>query len=125
MHALAAATQDVAIDALCISSTNPGERGQYNGWMQTGMLLGRALMGGGALVMAPYIGDQAVIGLLVLLTTFSTILLLMSPLPSIAESGVRHRWTEIRDSALMALGDKNTWIGLLFAATGGAACKSL
>ncbi len=125
MHALAAATQDVAIDALCISSTNPGERGQYNGWMQTGMLLGRALMGGGALVMAPYIGDQAVIGLLVLLTTFSTILLLMSPLPSIAEFGVRHRWTEIRDSALMALGDKNTWIGLLFAATGGAAFKSL
>ncbi len=48
LHAVAAATQDVAIDALCISVTRPDERGQYNGWMQTGMLLGRASLGGGA-----------------------------------------------------------------------------
>ena len=46
-HALSAATQDVAIDALCISATSPEERGQYNGWMQAGMLLGRSMMGGG------------------------------------------------------------------------------
>lgn len=47
LHAFAAATQDVAIDALCISSTSASERGQYNGWMQAGMLVGRAAMGAG------------------------------------------------------------------------------
>ena len=38
VHALAAATQDVAIDALCIAATEPGTRGQYNGWMQAAMV---------------------------------------------------------------------------------------
>ncbi len=73
-HALSAATQDVAIDALCISATAPGERGQYNGWMQAGMLLGRSMMGGGALVLAAYVGDAAIVGLLMMLTTFSMVL---------------------------------------------------
>ncbi len=61
VHAFAAATQDVAIDALCISVTSPAERGEINGWMQTGMLLGRAMLGGGALVISPYIGNQGVV----------------------------------------------------------------
>ena len=42
VHACAAATQDVSIDALCIASTPAEERGRLNGWMQAGMMIGRA-----------------------------------------------------------------------------------
>lgn len=127
VHAFAAATQDVAIDALCISSTSASERGQYNGWMQAGMLVGRAVMGGGALVMARYIGDTAVIALLILITTSSILLVIMShPKEDAAadHSGigrVREVWGSIKE----ACRQRNTWLGLLFAVTGGAAFKSL
>lgn len=84
-HAFAAATQDVAIDALCISETQPSERGQLNGWMQTGVLLGRAAMGGGALLLAEWIGDAAVVGVLIGITTFSGGLLLSHSPPAIHE----------------------------------------
>ncbi len=49
-HAFAAATQDVAIDGLCIVSAPHEERGRLNGWMQAGMLLGRSIFGGATLV---------------------------------------------------------------------------
>jgi MFS transporter (putative signal transducer) len=39
LHAFAAATQDVSIDAFCIGHSESGERGQLNGWMQAGMLI--------------------------------------------------------------------------------------
>lgn len=127
VHALAAATQDVAIDALCISTTLPSERGQYNGWMQTGMLLGRAAMGGGALVLVSYIGDAAVVVLLILITSFSIILVLMSRPAEHSRVTVTKR-THLRQvwrSVKQACGQRNTWLGLLFALTGGAAFKSL
>lgn len=41
LHAFAAATQDVAIGAWAISITPPEELGAINGWMQSGMLVGR------------------------------------------------------------------------------------
>lgn len=127
VHAFAAATQDVAIDALCISTTEVHERGRYNGWMQAGMLVGRAMMGGGALVLATYIGDSAVVGLLVVLTTFSAILVVMSPAPPDAAAADRDedRSGRLRDAAWQAICDRQTWLGLGFAATGGAAFKSL
>jgi MFS family permease len=126
-HAFAAATQDVSIDALCISSTDPGERGEYNGWMQTGMMLGRAMMGGGALVLSGYLGDQVVVGLLILLTTFSMVLVILSrpPVETFGSQGSRSRLLEVRESVSDALSDRNTWIGLGFAIIGGAAFKSL
>lgn len=127
VHAFSAATQDVSIDALCISTTAPGERGQYNGWMQAGMLLGRASMGGGALVMAQYIGDRAVVGLLILATTFSMLLVVMSRPPEnqhVAAGGRLH-WHYIRQSIGRAVAERNTWFGLTFALIGGAAFKSL
>ena len=48
-HALAASTQDAAIDALCIRYTPKDEFIQMNAWMQGGILTGRAVFGGGAL----------------------------------------------------------------------------
>jgi len=124
-HAMSASMQDVAIDALCISATHPGERGEYNGWMQTGMLLGRALMGGGGLVLASYLGDAAVVGILVVLTTFSAVLVMVVPLPTVAEVTGDQRWRYLVKTLASALAERNMWLGLLFAATGGAAFKSL
>ncbi len=129
VHALAAATQDVAIDALCIAVTAPGERGQLNGWMQTGMLSGRAMMGGGALVLASRVGDAPVVALLIGLTTFSLLLVAMARLPAAARVAGRESLTE-RSRAMLAvtrtaLGRRNTWLGLGFALLGGAAFKSL
>ncbi|MDA0588452.1 MAG: MFS transporter [Planctomycetota bacterium] len=130
MHAFAAATQDVAIDALCISVTDPTERGEINGWMQTGMLLGRAMLGGGALVIAPFVGDAGVVGLLIGVTTFSMILvLMMKPEAKVqlkleGEPAVSRRQAVGR-SVRQALKERNTWVGLAFALTGGAAFKAL
>ncbi len=58
VHAFLAATQDVAIDALCISALPPDERGRANGWMQAGMLLGRSLFGGGTLLLLSVLGPS-------------------------------------------------------------------
>lgn len=128
LHALAAATQDVAIDALCISVTDPTERGRLNGWMQAGMLLGRALMGGGALVIAAQLGDEAVVLLLLAIILTPLLLLLPARLPRAARS---HRGTlldrarEVGRESWLALGQRRTWLGLGFAFVGGAAFKSL
>ena len=134
VHALSAATQDVAIDALCISVTDETERGQLNGWMQSGMLAGRAAMGGGALVLGQWMGDAAVVVILISITTFSGGLLSMSRLPVTfpAESSTREdTHGTIRERLQLVLGDlafalksRRTWIGMLFALTGPAAYKA-
>ncbi len=134
-HAISAATQDVAIDAYCIASTNVGERGTYNGWMQTGMLLGRAMLGGGALVLSSYFGDTTVILLLIMVTTFSAAMVITIP--------ARGRSRRMSDSAAtdeeladaerlgifqalrLVLLHRNTWFGMFFGAIGPAVFKSL
>jgi MFS family permease len=131
VHAFAAATQDVAIDALCISVTAPAERGEINGWMQTGMLLGRAMLGGGALVIAPYVGNAGVVGLLIGVTTFSMLLVLCmaddlkSQLAGDEFVAPESRLRSVGQSVSQALRERNTWVGLAFALTGGAAFKAL
>ncbi len=126
VHALAAATQDVAIDALCISVTDLAERGRLNGWMQTGMLLGRAMFGGGALLMAARIGNQAVTGLLIATIAGSMLLLAGSRPPAAGlEQPLRERAIEVWREFVRAAAALSTWQGLLFAFLGGAAFKSL
>ncbi len=61
IHALCASTQDVAIDALAIQVAKSEERGLLNGCMQAGMLLGRSLFGGAALLVASIVGWTGVI----------------------------------------------------------------
>ncbi|MEQ9409113.1 MAG: MFS transporter [Fuerstiella sp.] len=151
MHAAAAATQDVAIDALCISVTDPSERGRLNGWMQAGMLSGRAAMGGGALLMSSLLGDAAVVIILVAATTLSGSLLLMSHLPRHQpqrdpNDGHEPAWQRLEErqerdqhpeslplssrirQICRDLGrvfrQKNTWLGLLFALTAPACFKA-
>ncbi len=128
VHAIAAATQDVAIDALCISVTERRERGRLNGWMQAGMLMGRSLMGGGAVILAGYIGKPSVVFVLFGVTTFSMLLVLMTKPPSTDETKRGHgaeRLQQVARSIARALRHRNTWLGLLFALTGGAVFKAL
>lgn len=125
-HACAAATQDVSIDALCIASTPPEERGRLNGWMQAGMMAGRAAMGGGALVLEKYVGPAAVVMILAALTTFSIgLVLLASSLETAPSGGGVARVRELLRELASALREPKTWGGLAVALVGGAAFKAL
>lgn len=130
LHAVCAATQDVAIDAYCIAQTEPGNRGAYNGWMQTGMMVGRAMMGGGALILSGFLGEKAIVGLLIFLTTFSGLLLaILGRSPARSEHELsgdqRPRFSGFLTAMRVASSDRNTWLGLAFALFGGAVYKSL
>lgn len=129
-HALFAASQDVAIDALCISLTEPEERGEYNGWMQTGMLLGRSLLGGGALILFARLGDQAVLSLLISAILFSGLLLwsFSEGRPNPVERShvsVASSWREFLLSIKLAFQERTTWLTVLFALTAAAAFEAL
>jgi PAT family beta-lactamase induction signal transducer AmpG len=121
-HAVAAATQDVAIDALCIRVTAPEERGRLNGWMQAGMLAGRAAMGGGALLLGTLLGHQRVVWLLVAITGFSMALLVGS---RPGERGAPTQPGPIATTLRKAVARPGTWAALALALLGGAAFKSL
>ena len=110
-HGFAAATQDVAIDALAIGAVPPGERGRLNGAMQAGMLTGRSVFGGGALLVAAWAGRAWLIVALVvwILAALGAATLLREVEPP------RERGRGV----LNALGEmvrmRGTWIGLAFA----------
>ena len=128
LHAFAAATQDVSIDALAIRSTGPAERGSLNGWMQAGMLLGRSAFGGGALYARHHFGDGAVIVLLVavLCTTLaSTLLFRDTSSLSTASVGLAQHLRDFRTHLRAALGRKSVWFGLAFAVTGAVAFEAV
>ncbi|MCR4376435.1 MAG: MFS transporter [Acidobacteria bacterium] len=111
VHGFAAATQDVAIDALAIGAVPPAERGRLNGAMQAGMLTGRSVFGGGALLVAAWAGRAWLVVALVvwILATLGAATLLREVEPP------RERGRGV----LSALGEmvrmRGTWIGLAFA----------
>lgn len=123
LHACAAATQDVAIDALAIASVSSAERGRLNGWMQAGMLLGRALLGGGALLLISSWGLQAVV--LIMLSILSASLVLIAgsreTVTESADAGDTSRARSVVESLLRAASQRRTWLALLLAGTAGAA----
>jgi MFS family permease len=131
-HALAAATQDVSIDALCISTVGPGQRGRVNGWMQAGMLLGRALFGGGALLLISRTSLVAAVVVLVAVL-WSTALIMVFWRPRKPSAAERTTMQEAAPAAAMddgfrladILRDRRTWIAIAFALVGGAAFESL
>jgi PAT family beta-lactamase induction signal transducer AmpG len=133
LHAVCAATQDISIDALCVHQSSTEERGSLNGWMQCGVLLGRAAMGGGALVLEEWIGFPGVVGVLMGLILISATLLMFSIEQQASRAGdlsegnttffyrvramFRELWYSVRASGI--------WAGLLFTLTAPAAFKSL
>jgi PAT family beta-lactamase induction signal transducer AmpG len=127
-HAVCAATQDVSIDALCISTTTHHERGAINGWMQAGMLAGRALLGGGALVLSSHVGDRWIIALLIAVIWLPSVLLLASREPRAAIPFGSAEGTRGRDFLSLLktiLRQRTTWFGLLFAALAGAGFEAV
>lgn len=111
VHACAAATQDVAIDALAIGVVPPAERGRLNGAMQAGMLIGRSLFGGGILLVGEWFGRGWIIGALIawILTALMAAVLLQEPEP--AREGAR----SFLGAAAAMLRLRATRVGLTFA----------
>ncbi len=135
LHAFAAATQDISIDALCIQQSDPSERGALNGWMQCGVLVGRAAMGGGSLVLEHWIGFPAVVMVLIGLVLFSVLLLafaretswsvLHPPTAQVSQVTFAHRFVAMFGELLVAVRAGGIWLGLICALLAPAAFKSL
>jgi PAT family beta-lactamase induction signal transducer AmpG len=128
VHAFAAATQDVSIDAFAINTVDPAERGALNGWMQAGMLVGRSVLGGGALMLEPVIGEQAVFGLLLACIWLPMLLLVMKKVEARAMAAgrnARERFASFTATLRAAAGRRTTWIGLLIAGISGAGFEAV
>jgi MFS family permease len=123
-HGVAAATQDVSIDALCMATTTPAERGAYNGWMQVGVLLGRATMGGGMLAVFSLLGNVGAVCLLIATVLFSMALLFVTRLPTTAHSRKPPSFATLSTTYRRAFTERSTWWGVAFALVAGAAFKS-
>ena len=69
IHNIFAATQDIAIDALAVSTLQEDERGTGNGFMFGGAYLGQGLGGGGALFVAGFFSFEAALAYACILMT--------------------------------------------------------
>jgi MFS transporter, PAT family, beta-lactamase induction signal transducer AmpG len=118
-HAFAAATQDVAIDALAINSVPPRDRGLLNGCMQAGMLVGRSLFGGGALLVAATLGRGWMISALVAWIWLAMLVLMFVREPD-ALAPSHERLAEFRRNLRRALRRRVVWIGIAVALISGA-----
>lgn len=114
-HAFAAATQDVAIDALAINSVAPARRGLLNGCMQAGMLTGRSLFGGGALVLASWAGPGWMLAALVAWILLAMPAALLLEEPAAAGAGGRRGARDLGAGLAAMLTTRSLWIGLAFA----------
>lgn len=122
VHALAAATQDVAIDSLAIAATPASGRGSINAWMQVGMLSTRAAFAGGTLILAHYFGEAAIIVALACTIWTSSLLLLGSRMDesraSIAQD-LRASARQYVHTLRSMLQRRTTWLGLSLALLAG------
>lgn len=119
VHAVCAATQDVAIDALAVQAVDPADRGRLNAAMQIGMLGGRSIFGGGAILLVGWGGWPVMFAALILAVWGSLLVLWWG----IAEPSWVERERE-RTSFGQTLGQvfrqRVTWWALGFALVAGA-----
>ncbi len=125
-HAFFAATQDVAIDALAVQSVPPERRGWVNGAMQAGMLVGRSLFGGFAIVVAHRWGLTVVFAMLLAAIWITLAYLWWRPLADgdLETAGMREVVRRVGRSTLGLLARRTTWCAVVFALTGGAAFEA-
>lgn len=126
-HAFAAATQDVAIDGLAITSTPVEEHGQLNGWMQLGFLVGRGLFGGGILLVEDIIGARGALALLLASIWVPGWILYRLAIEDTGDRGasLRRRFREVGSGFLRMLRGPRFWAGVAFAATAGLGFESV
>lgn len=120
IHSMAAATQDVSIDAMVINTVVKEERGILNGYMQAGMLTGRSVFGGGALMMVQAIGLQFVMLLMIGSICLTLTILLFVREPAFVKTPV-DRFKNLMNNLSLSFSSKNTWLVILFAMTSAAA----
>jgi len=120
IHSLAAATQDVSIDALVISVIAKNERGKLNGFMNAGMLIGRSLFGGGTLILAYELGLHYMIELLIIIIFSVMLVLVLVKEPALVRSS-KNQWELFTNNFALSFRSKNTWLTILFALTSAAA----
>ncbi len=124
IHALAASTQDVAIDALAIRSVPAEQRGSLNGWMQAGMLGGRSLFGGGAILALTFLGQVWVIGALIVCIWITSIAVWWLDEPEAPAVGGIAR-ADLWENLALACRGRTFWIGIAFALTSAAAFEGV
>ncbi|QDU66364.1 MFS transporter [Engelhardtia mirabilis] len=125
-HAVCASTQDAAIDALMIRNTAPHERGRLSGWMQLGMLTGRSLLGGGALLVVGAVGERALVAtLLAVLLGGLVLAAFYREADAVGSRAATQPAPALLPILLACLGQRRTWVGLAFAATAGAGFEAL
>lgn len=128
IHAVSAATQDVAIDAFAIATVPAAARGRLNGAMQAGMLLGRSLFGGGALLVLAWWGHAWIVGALVawILLALSFLALAgdieASPTDAARRAGAPV--SSFRRDLSVILRRASTWWGIAFALVSAAAFEA-
>lgn len=121
-HAVSAATQDVAIDALAINIASERQRGWLNGSMQAGMLLGRSLFGGVALLVAAQMGWSWIfIGLIACIWSSALALMFVREPESLNAKRPLKDFSHLLRSALRG---RATWLGLAFALISAAAFEA-
>ncbi len=127
LHAVAAATQDVAVDAYALAVVPVEQRGSINAWMQAGMLIGRSIFGGGALLLDARIGPAATIVLLVtaIWSSLAVLVLAGEPEPARPPGTIAARGRAFLAVLRDVLRRRTTWLVLAFAAIGGAGFESV
>jgi PAT family beta-lactamase induction signal transducer AmpG len=123
VHAVAASTQDVAIDALAIRAVPPSELGRLNGAMQAGMLVGRSLFGGGVLLLSARLGRAWIIAALVAWIVAALGWLLFVRLPD-RPAGAADAPRSMARALAAVFRVRTTWVGLAFALVSGSAFEA-
>ena len=124
-HAVAAATQDVSIDALAIATIPDDAYGRVTGWMQAGMLVGRATFGGLALTAEQWIGSQAVVLILIGCIWCTLAVVWHFPLDHIKANARPDSDRTFAESLIAVLSRRATWIGLAIALLAGAGFEAV
>ena len=122
-HAMAAATQDVAIDGLAIRAAPASERGALNGAMQASLLGARLLFGAGTLWLADVIDSRLPIALLIVVVAAAGASLLLVEEPRWPERLAR--WDEVGRALATMARARQTRLGLAVAVLAGAAFESV
>src|SRR5688572_20586702 len=127
-HNVAAATQDVAIDALAVSTLPEEERGLGNGLMFAGAYVGNAVGGSGTLFLVPWIGFKSsflfVAGAILAVTLLVSLWLKEPrrviglderPAGSLLLLALWQVWHTVVQVVRSFFSSRASWVGLLFA----------